>query len=66
MISLYQHELLKQHAACVVWFTGLSGAGKTTLALALQNTLHRQGIHTAMLDGDCLRHGLNSDLGFSQ
>lgn len=66
MISLYQHELLKQHAACVVWFTGLSGAGKTTLALALQNTLHHQGIHTAMLDGDCLRHGLNSDLGFSQ
>ena len=66
MISLCQHELLKQHAACVVWFTGLSGAGKTTLALALQNTLHHQGIHTAMLDGDCLRHGLNSDLGFSQ
>lgn len=66
MISLYQHELLKQHAACAVWFTGLSGAGKTTLALALQNTLHHQGIHTAMLDGDCLRHGLNSDLGFSQ
>lgn len=65
MSSPYQHELLKQHAACVVWFTGLSGAGKTTLALALEDTLHRKGIHTAVLDGDSLRLGLNSDLGFS-
>lgn len=65
MSSPYQHELLKQHSACVVWFTGLSGAGKTTLALALEDTLHRKGIHTAVLDGDSLRLGLNSDLGFS-
>lgn len=65
MIASCQHELLKQHAACVVWFTGLSGAGKTTLAFALQEALHGKGIHTAVLDGDSLRLGLNSDLGFS-
>lgn len=65
MSSPCQHELLKQHAACVVWFTGLSGAGKTTLAFALDDALRRKGIHTAVLDGDSLRLGLNSDLGFS-
>lgn len=65
MNSPYQHELLKQHAACVVWFTGLSGAGKTTLAMALENELYNKGVHTALLDGDSLRLGLNSDLGFS-
>jgi adenylylsulfate kinase len=65
MIAPCRHELLKQHAACVVWFTGLSGAGKTTLAHALEESLHSMGIHTAILDGDSLRQGLNSDLGFS-
>jgi len=65
MSSPCQHELLKRHAACVVWFTGLSGAGKTTLAFALDDALRRKGIHTAVLDGDSLRLGLNSDLGFS-
>lgn len=59
------HVELKGHAACVVWLTGLSGAGKTTLALALQQQLHQRGVHTAVLDGDNLRCGLNSDLGFS-
>jgi len=48
-----------------VWFTGLSGAGKTTLALALDDALRCRGVHTAVLDGDSLRLGLNSDLGFS-
>lgn len=65
MRSHCQHELLKQHAACVVWLTGLSGAGKTTLAMALEKELYNKGIHTALLDGDSLRLGLNSDLGFS-
>jgi len=65
MSSPCQHELLKRHAACVVWFTGLSGAGKTTLAFALDDALRCKGIHTAVLDGDSLRLGLNSDLGFS-
>jgi adenylylsulfate kinase len=65
MRSPCQHDLLKRHAACVVWFTGLSGAGKTTLALALDDALRCRGVHTAVLDGDSLRLGLNSDLGFS-
>lgn len=65
MSSPCQHDLLKRHAACVVWFTGLSGAGKTTLALALDDALRCRGVHTAVLDGDSLRLGLNSDLGFS-
>jgi adenylyl-sulfate kinase len=65
-VTAARHFELKGHAACVVWLTGLSGAGKTTLALALQEQLHSLGVHTAVLDGDNLRCGLNSDLGFSQ
>lgn len=65
MIAPCQHELLKKHTACVVWLTGLSGAGKTTLAMALEKELYNRGVHTALLDGDGLRLGLNSDLGFS-
>lgn len=49
----------------VVWFTGLSGAGKTTLARVLRSRLERQGLNVYLLDGDVLRTGLNSDLGFS-
>ncbi len=49
----------------VVWFTGLSGAGKSTIARLVEQLLHRQGRHTYSLDGDNLRHGLNSDLGFT-
>jgi predicted kinase len=48
-----------------VWFTGLSGAGKTTLAGALEHRLHRRGIHTFLLDADAVRRRLNADLGFS-
>lgn len=50
---------------CVVWFTGLSGAGKTTLAVALELALHQQERVAYLLDGDNLRFGLNKDLGFS-
>jgi bifunctional enzyme CysN/CysC len=50
----------------VVWFTGLSGAGKSTIANALERKLHALGVHTTMLDGDNLRHGLNKDLGFTE
>jgi bifunctional enzyme CysN/CysC len=50
----------------VVWFTGLSGSGKSAIAKALEARLHAAGHHTYLLDGDNLRHGLNSDLGFSQ
>lgn len=48
-----------------IWLTGLSGAGKTTLAYALEAELHTQGRFVYVLDGDNVRHGLNSDLGFS-
>lgn len=58
-------ERLNGHRGKVVWFTGLSGAGKSTLANALEVELHRRGIHTCLLDGDNVRLGLNSDLGFS-
>jgi adenylylsulfate kinase len=51
---------------CVVWFTGLSGSGKTTLANALENTLERRGAQAFVLDGDNVRKGLCSDLGFSK
>jgi adenylylsulfate kinase len=53
------------HRSAVLWFTGLSGAGKSTLAHAVEEFLHRQRCHTFVLDGDNVRHGLCSDLGFS-
>ncbi|MDP1901617.1 MAG: sulfate adenylyltransferase subunit CysN [Rubrivivax sp.] len=56
--------LMRQTPRCV-WLTGLSGAGKSTLANLLQSTLHAQGRHVYVLDGDNLRHGLNRDLGFT-
>lgn len=54
------------HRPCVVWFTGLSGAGKSTIADLVERELHRRGAHTFLLDGDNVRHGLNRDLGFSE
>jgi len=56
---------LKDQKACVVWFTGLSGAGKSTIANLVEKRLHALGRHTYVLDGDNLRHGLNKDLGFT-
>lgn len=53
------------HRGAVVWLTGLSGAGKSTIAGLLEVELFRRGIHTYVLDGDNIRHGLNSNLGFS-
>jgi len=53
------------HRGAVIWLTGLSGSGKSTLALALESTLLQRGISSFVLDGDNLRHGLCSDLGFS-
>ena len=50
---------------CVLWFTGLSGAGKSTIANLVEKRLHALGRHTYLLDGDNVRHGLNKDLGFS-
>ena len=48
-----------------LWFTGLSGAGKSTIANLVEERLHAQGRHTYLLDGDNVRHGLNRDLGFT-
>ena len=55
----------KQQRPCVLWFTGLSGAGKSTIANIVEQKLHGLGRHTYVLDGDNVRHGLNRDLGFS-
>ncbi|RJX72252.1 adenylyl-sulfate kinase [Vibrio sinensis] len=56
---------IKQQRPAVLWFTGLSGAGKSTIAGALENQLAELGYHTYLLDGDNVRHGLCNDLGFS-
>jgi bifunctional enzyme CysN/CysC len=53
------------HRGAVIWLTGLSGAGKSTIAQSLERDLFQRGIHTYVLDGDNIRHGLNSNLGFS-
>lgn len=57
---------LKGQKPCVLWFTGLSGAGKSTIANLVEKRLHAEGRHTMVLDGDNVRHGLNRDLGFSE
>ena len=59
------HARLKGHQPCVLWMTGLSGAGKSTIANLLERKLHSLGCHTYLLDGDNVRHGLNKDLGFT-
>lgn len=58
-------QQLNGHPPAVLWFTGLSGSGKSTLATAVEQRLYRQRCRTFLLDGDNLRHGLCSDLGFS-
>ena len=57
---------IKHQTPVCLWMTGLSGAGKSTLANALEQELNKKGKHTYILDGDNLRHGLNSDLGFTE
>jgi bifunctional enzyme CysN/CysC len=55
----------KSQQPCILWFTGLSGAGKSTIANAVEQELFRRGYHSYLLDGDNVRHGLNRDLGFT-
>ena len=59
------HAALKHQKPAVLWFTGLSGAGKSTIANLVEQKLHARGVHTVLLDGDNVRHGLNKDLGFT-
>ena len=64
-INREAHAAQKNQAARVVWFTGLSGSGKSTIANLVEKKLHAMGKHTFLLDGDNVRHGLNRDLGFT-
>jgi len=64
-ISREAHANLKNQKPAVLWFTGLSGAGKSTIANLVEKKLHRMNRHTFLLDGDNVRHGLNRDLGFT-
>jgi adenylylsulfate kinase len=57
---------LNKHKSGLIWFTGLSASGKSTIAHLVEKKLHEQGIRTYVLDGDNVRHGLNADLGFSR
>ncbi|AUZ38014.1 MULTISPECIES: adenylyl-sulfate kinase [Bacillus] len=63
-ISKSDRQSLNGHKSCVLWFTGLSGSGKSVLANAVDEKLYRRGIQSYVLDGDNIRHGLNKDLGF--
>ena len=60
------HIALKGHRPALIWLTGLSGAGKSTIANLIEKKLHAFGLHTYLLDGDNVRHGLNKDLGFTE
>jgi bifunctional enzyme CysN/CysC len=60
------HARLKNQTPAVLWFTGLSGAGKSTIANLVEKKLHRMNRHTFLLDGDNVRHGMNKDLGFTE
>jgi len=64
-ITKPQRAAAKAQQPCVLWFTGLSAAGKSTIADLVEQSLHHAGHHTYLLDGDKLRTGLNNDLGFS-
>ena len=66
LVSKQQKETLLQQRGRVIWMVGLSGSGKSTLARAAEHTLHAQQKVTMLLDGDNLRTGVNSNLGFSQ
>lgn len=64
-VTRERRQQKNDHKSVILWFTGLSGAGKSTLAHALEEKLHQRGCRTFVLDGDNVRHGLCSDLGFN-
>ena len=63
-VAPLEREQQKGHKPCLLWYTGLSGSGKSTIANAVDRLLFERGCHSYLLDGDNVRHGLNSDLGF--
>jgi len=65
LVDKLARERMNGHRPAILWFTGLSGSGKSTIASILERDLHARGVHTYMLDGDNVRHGLNRDLGFT-
>ncbi len=64
-VDKQQRAKLKQQKPCLLWYTGLSGSGKSTIANAVDALLFERGCHSYLLDGDNVRHGLNGDLSFS-
>ena len=66
LIGKTQRAALNKQRPAIIWFTGLSGAGKSTVASLVEQRLHARGHHTMVLDGDNVRHGLNRDLGFTE
>jgi adenylylsulfate kinase len=64
-VTRADREKINGHKACTVWLTGLSGSGKSTIAVDLEKRLWERGVKTYILDGDNVRHGLNKNLGFS-
>jgi adenylylsulfate kinase len=64
-VSSADRKKLMGHKGCILWFTGLSASGKSTIANTVDHILHSQGKHTYLLDGDNIRQGLNKNLGFS-
>jgi len=65
-VTRSRREQLNEHKGVILWFTGLSGSGKSTIAHAVEERLHQSGCRTFVFDGDNVRHGLCGDLGFSQ
>jgi bifunctional enzyme CysN/CysC len=66
LIGKTERAALNKQKPAIIWFTGLSGAGKSTVASLVEQRLHARGHHTMVLDGDNVRHGLNRDLGFTE
>ena len=65
-VTRARRQQQNKHRSLILWFTGLSGSGKSTLAHAVEEKLHQMGCRTFVFDGDNVRHGLNSNLGFSK
>ena len=66
LLGKSERAALKKQKPAIIWLTGLSGAGKSTIANIVEQRLHAAGHHTMLLDGDNVRHGLNRDLGFTE